>query len=461
MRKQLLLALGVLLLLAGWLSAFLLNSIPQNRSLYILGPTLLLGVGMGVVLKAVGGKLTAITLALSALTALMIFNQVYPNRGVSISAFQKRLGDSSPTGTFEKLIIRTSDRSGPFAESPLLETFADIDIQLFARLPGAGRMMTFDQEGHLYVSIPELGAIYQLSDADGDGFSEQPLLYHVGLDRPSGLLWDAGQLYVAEPSQLLVLKDDNRDNHVDQVLTVIVDLPDDGGHWTRTLAKGSDRFLYLSVGSRCNACEETNKLRATVLKVDPDSGTYEVFARGLRNSVGLAFSPDQQRLWGSDNGRDMLGDELPPDEINQILAGKDYGWPECYGQQKPDPELGRGKRCQQTMASQVDLPAHSAPLGIAFGSGLNAPEEYRNSLYVALHGSWNRSEPRGYKLIRIPYQNGQMATYSKDFLRGWLISGQAWGRPVAPIVGTDGNLYLSDDRAKAIYRIKWKKTGSN
>ncbi|MCW8858633.1 MAG: PQQ-dependent sugar dehydrogenase [Deltaproteobacteria bacterium] len=461
MKRQLLLALGVLLLLAGWLSAFLLNSSSQESTIYILGPTLLLGVGMGVVLKAVGGKLTALTLALTALTALLTMNQIYPSRGVSISAFQKRMQAQGSVGTFLPVNIQASDRAGIFNNDPVLEAFAEIEVQLFAKLPGAPRMMTFGPQGRLYVSIPDLGAIYQLYDQDGDGFAEQPHLYHVGLDRPHGLVWDTDQLYVAEPSQLLALSDNNQDNQVDEVRTITSGLPDDGGHWTRTLAKGPADKLYLSIGSRCNACEETDQRRAAVLKIDPESGNYEIFARGLRNSVGLAFSPDKNVLWGSDNGRDMLGDELPPDEINQITTGGDYGWPYCYGQQALDPQLGSKSRCQSTLSSQVDLPAHSAPLGIAFGHALNAPLEYRESLYVALHGSWNRSQPRGYKLIRIPYKNGQMETYGKDFLRGWLVSDKAWGRPVAPVVGPDGNLYLSDDRAHAIYRISWKGMETN
>ena len=458
MKKKLLLASGCFLLLAGWFSAFLLNSIPPDGNLYILGPTLLLGVGMGIMHKTVGAKLTALTLAFTALTALLFMNQLYPSRSVSISAFQQRMRESGQSGKSVPIIIKDSDRSGPFEGERFLESFADIDVHLFANLPGPVRMMTFDPAGNLYVTIPKLGAIYQLRDIDHDGHADKSILYHVGMDRPHGLLWDDGKLYVAETSQLLELEDTNQDNQVDQVRIILDGLPDDGGHWTRSLALGKDGFLYLSVGSRCNACEEGNSMRATVLKVNPTTGESSIFARGLRNSVGLTFSPDGQTLWGSDNGRDQLGDELPPDEINQIVAGEDYGWPNCYGQQVPDPELGSAERCQETVANTVDLPAHSAPLGITFGNRLNAPEEYRNSLYVAFHGSWNRSVPTGYKLIRIPYQNQQLGKSGKDFLRGWLVNGKVWGRPVAPVVGLDGNLYLSDDRAQAIYRISWKQT---
>lgn len=457
MKKQLLLALGCIMLLAGWMSAFLLGSYPQSSPFYVLGPTLLLGVGMGVVLKAVSRKLMALTLALTALMAVVFINQFYPSSTISISAFQNRLQGNIETGKTIPLSVRDTDRTGVFEETRLLEAFADIKVQLFSRLPGPARMMVFDPAGNLYVSIPKLGAIYLLRDTDNDGFAEQPILYHVGLDRPHGLVWSDGNLYVAETEQLLELKDTNQDDQIDEVRIVLDGLPDDGGHWTRTLALGKDGFLYLSVGSRCNACEEEDPMRATVLKVSPETGEFTIFARGLRNTVGLAFSPTGETLWGSDNGRDNLGDQLPPDEINQIVEGGDYGWPYCYGHQIPDPQLGSSERCRETLSSRVDLPAHSAPLGITFGDRLNAPEEYRGSLYVAFHGSWDRSEPTGYKLARVAYQNRQMSKVGNEFLRGWMLDGQAWGRPVAPSVGPDGNLYLSDDRANAIYQISWIK----
>ena len=455
MKRPFLLVLGCSMLLAGWLSAFLLTGAPQSSTLYIIGPTLLLGVGMGVIHKTAGVKLTVLNLALTALTALLLLNQISPNRGVSIPAIQKRIQANVESGNIVSLEIKSADRTNIFEKPYSLEAFADIEVQLFATLPGPVRMMAFDSAGRLYVSIPKLGAIYQLTDTDNDGFSEQPILYHVGMDRPHGLLWKDDSLYVAETAQLLELQDTTHDNQIDKVRVVLDGLPEDGGHWTRSLALGGDDFLYLSVGSRCNACEESNSLRGTVLKVDPVTGHFSVFARGLRNSVGLAFAPDGT-LWGSDNGRDNLGAELPPDEINQIIANADYGWPNCYGQQIPDPELGTSQLCSETHSSKVDLPAHSAPLGIVFGDKLNAPEEYRNSLYVALHGSWNRTEPTGYNLIRIPYKNHEMNEYGKEFLQGWLFEGKAWGRPVAPVVGPDGNLYLSDDRAQAIYRITWQ-----
>lgn len=457
MKRQLLLTGGCVLLLAGWMSSFLAQSIPQVGDLYYLLPALLLGIGLGLVLKVLHWLRTIFVIALTALASILAVNQFFPSRNISITGFLQRMSEQVELGAALPLEVHTHDQVDIFATERQLASPAAVKVQLFSRLPGPARMLAFDEQGRLYVSIPKLGAVYQLTDADGDGFADQPLLYHVGMDRPHGLVWHGDQLYVAEPARVLRLRDIDQDNQVDEVRVVLDDLPDDGGHWTRSLALGADGYLYLSVGSRCNACDEADPQRATVLRLDPATGEATVFATGLRNTVGLAFAADGQSLWGSDNGRDMLGDDLPPDEINQITAGGDYGWPYCYGKRIPDQELASSGSCEETIPSVVDLPAHSAPLGITFGHQLKAPAEFRNSLYVALHGSWNRSVPTGYKLIRIPFSSGQPNGTGKEFLSGWLQDGNAWGRPVAPLVGPDGNLYLSDDRSNAIYRVSWNQ----
>ena len=459
MKKNLLLLLATTLLLSGWLSAFFLNSVPQHNSLYIIGPTLLLGCGMGLMHKIAGWKLTAITLSFTALTALLSMNQLFPERSISISAFQQRMRDSGQFGHSVTIITNTVDRKDIFAVDQTLESFADIDIHLFARLPGPVQMMAFDQKGNLYVTIPKLGAVYLLRDSNHDGYAEQPVLYHVGMDRPHGLLWDSGKLYVAEPSKLLELQDTNHDNQVDKVRVVLDGFPDDGGHWTRSIAQGRDGFIYLSVGSRCNACVEKDPRYASILKVNPLNGEYSIFCRGLRDTVGLTFSPDGNTLWGTDIGRSGLGDKLPPDEINRIVADGHYGWPFCYGQQIPDAAFGSTDQCSKTISSVVDLPARSMPLGVTFGAGLNAPEKYRNSLYVVLHGTVDSaaSSSFGGEVIRIPYKNDQLASKGLNFLTGWQIAGRSWGHPVAVAVGTDGNLYLSDEDTRSIYRISWKQ----
>lgn len=457
MKRQLHLVGGCSLLLAGWLSAFLMPAIPQQSDYYHLVPALLIGVGTGLVLKLMSGMRTAIVVVLMAIVSIVAVNQIYPKGKISVSGFLQRMEKKIQKGTPVVVEVRQSDRTGPFASERILSSVADIRIQLFSRLPGAARMLAFDDSGRLYVSIPDLGAVYRLTDSDTDGFAEQPVLFHVGLDRPHGLVWQAGKLYVAETSRLLQLEDKDGDDQADEVTVLLDDLPDDGGHWTRSLALGADGYLYLSIGSRCNACEESDQRRATVLRVNPQTGESTTFAKGLRNTVGLTFAADGKTLWGSDNGRDLLGDDLPPDEINRIVADADYGWPYCFGQRLLDPELGSNARCAETLSSAVDLQAHSAPLGITFGDKLKAPAAYRNSMFVALHGSWNRSVPTGYKLIRIPFTAGKPGK-SREFLFGWLTEdGNAWGRPVAPLVGPDGSLYITDDRADAIYRISWQQ----
>ncbi len=459
MKKNLLLLLGTALLLSGWLSAFFLNSVPQHNSLYIIGPTLLLGCGMGLMHKIAGWKLTAITLVFTALTALLSMNQLLPERSISISAFQQRLQDNRKAASHQVAIVtRAADRKDMFVADRTLKSSADINIRLFARLPGPVGMMTFDSAGTLYVSIPKLGAIYQLKDTDKDGYAEQPVLYHVGMDRPSGLLWDSDKLYVAEPSRLLELQDTTQDNQVDKVRVVLAGWPDEGGHWRRSMSRGNDGSLYLSIGSRCNACEEKDPRYATILRVNPYNGESSIFARGLRDTVSLAFAPDGKSLWGTDIGRDGLGDKLPPDEINRIVAGGNYGWPFCYGQKIPDVSFGSVKLCAKTIASVIDLPAHSMPMGITFGAGLNAPEKYRNSLYVVLPGEEGSQifPHTGGKVIRIPFKNNHLLKQSETFLTGWQVAGHFWGDPVAVAVGTDGNLYLGDEGARVIYQISWK-----
>jgi len=173
--------------------------------------------------------------------------------------------------------------------------------------------------------------------------------------------------------------------------------------------------------------------------------------------LGLAFHPLSGDLWASDNGRDRLGDDLPPEEVNRITDGGDYGWPYCYGYRLPDPGFGTEKRCSSTVPPRVEMQAHSAPLGVAFGYGLDFPESLKNMLYVAFHGSWDRSVPTGYKLIGIPFKSGQPSGPPVDIVTGWLRGGRAWGRPVAPLAGRDGALYLSDDSAGVIYRVSRDK----
>ncbi|PLY00270.1 MAG: hypothetical protein C0624_12500 [Desulfuromonas sp.] len=289
-------------------------------------------------------------------------------------------------------------------------------------------------------------------DDDGDGYAEQLLMVASGLDKPHGLFFANNDLLVAGETTLYRLLDAAR-LPLPEVKIISNNLPDGGGHWTRSVVVDGQGRIYVSSGSSCNVCEEKDPRRGAVWRFAPGDGEGKLFASGLRNSVGLAFHPLSGELWGSDNGRDRLGDDLPPDEINLLRAGLDYGWPYCYGAKVPDPALGIPERCATSESPQVLLQAHSAPLGVTFGEGLVASEPLRNSLLVAFHGSWNRTQPTGYKLVSIPFSQDRPSGEVKDLVTGWLVDGNAWGRPVALAIGPQGDLFVTDDRAGAVYRI--------
>lgn len=315
--------------------------------------------------------------------------------------------------------------------------------------------MAFSPDGVLFVSIPREGTVVALPDTHRAGKSDRSIVFARGLNRPHGLAFFQGALYVAETDKVVRLTDSDGDLRADRKEIIVPDLPSGGGHWTRTIGFGLDGKMYVSVGSSCNVCEEKDPRRAAILRFNPDGTGAEIFARGLRNSVGFIWHPQTGEIWATDNGRDWLGDDLPPEEVNIVRAGAHYGWPYCYGNRIVDKEYNRRDFCAGTVPPVVEIQAHSAPLGLSFYTGSQFPAEYRGNLFVALHGSWNRSTPTGYKLVRIPVE-GNKPGQVEDFATGWLSSGSAWGRPVQPVVGPDGSLFLSDDRAGIIYRIFWQ-----
>ena len=320
-----------------------------------------------------------------------------------------------------------------------------------ADAPGA-RFMAVSEDGTIFVSVPNDGTVLALPDRNKDKGADEKIVFARGLKRPHGLAFRGKSLIVAETGRLIELEDTDGDLKADTRRIISDDLPAGGGHWTKSLAIGPDGAIYVSGGSSCNVCVEKDKRRAAVLRfTGPEA---EVFATGLRNSVGIEFHPKTGELWGVDNGRDGLGDDIPPEELNRIRKGGDYGWPYCYGDKTPDPEYGSPDRCKDTIPPVAAFQAHSAPLGVAFGTGLKSyPQRLAESLFIALHGSWDRSVPAGYKLIALHFKNGKPEGKPFDVVTGWLAGEEAWGRPVDAMIGKDGALYLSDDRAGAIYRI--------
>jgi glucose/arabinose dehydrogenase len=235
---------------------------------------------------------------------------------------------------------------------------------------------------------------------------------------------------------------------------IVDDFTDDGFHTTKTLGFGPDGWLYVSQGSSCNVCIEKDERRATIMRMQPDGSQREIYATGLRNSVGLDWAPWDDVLYATENGRDLLGDDLPPDELNRIEPNNFYGWPFVYGAGVPDPDLGAGHAAEGARAVTPvhTFRAHHAPLGLAFMRGANLPAGYSRTALVALHGSWNRSQPDGYKVVALDWQpDGSIV--ERDFLTGFLGDAGVLGRPAGIAQGPDGAIFITDDYAGVIYRV--------
>lgn len=327
-------------------------------------------------------------------------------------------------------------------------------IGLFASGLPQPRFMAWSARGDLLVSLPRAGQVVALRDTGRTGQADRRWVVADGLDLPHGLAFrDLQTLYVAETGRVVRFRYDPEGGTASSPEVVVPDLPARGGHWTRTIAFGPDGRLYVSIGSSCNVCLERDRRRAAVVRYEADGSGEHLFAQGLRNAVGITFD-DRGRLWGVVNGRDWLGDDFPPEILVQIKDGKHYGWPHCNGRRVPDPDLGRPRFCETVELPDFEMQAHSAPLGLALYRGEMFPAEYRGDLFIAFHGSWNRSTPTGYKLVRVRMRDGRPAGI-EDFAAGWLVGPRAWGRPVDVTVGPDGALYVSDDRAGHIYRIAY------
>lgn len=338
-------------------------------------------------------------------------------------------------------------------------------VSIFAKnLPGA-RVLALDPDGTLLVSLTSQGKVVALPDKNGDGVADAVVTVLDGLNKPHGLAFGPEKkprLYVAETVRVEAF-DYDPERLTAYSEQKIADLPPGGRHFTRSLRflpGPRDRRLLISVGSSCDACEEEDPRRAKILAVDPDGGELETFASGLRNSVFMAVHPRSKHVWATEMGRDDLGDNWPPDEINVILEGSHYGWPYCYGKRlhddKSDPTGARREFCKETIPSFIDLPAHSAPLGLAFFP-LEWPQEFGHDLLVALHGSWNRTEPTGYKVVRYKLDAAGNFIDVEDFITGWLTPEGALGRPVDILIKDEGVIFISDDKAGVVYRVVYEK----
>lgn len=330
-------------------------------------------------------------------------------------------------------------------------------LSLYARdIPGA-RFLRFTPAGDLLVSRPHESDILLLrGDRDGDGRPDGRETLLDGLRRPHGLDIGDGWLYVAESNRIGRAAFDASDSSLAGPYRPLVEgFSDNGNHWSKTLRLGPDGMLYLSQGSTCNVCEEQDPRRATMMRFGADGSDGEIFATGLRNSVGFDWAPWNGELYATDNGRDLLGDNFPPCELNHVVRGGFYGWPYFNGDNVPDPDMGpdplAGER--PPLPPVHGFRPHNAPLGITFVDAGGLPEEFGRSALVALHGSWNRSEPDGYKVVSLHWTDSGIE--ERDFLWGFNRDGDISGRPVDVVQGPDGAFYISDDYAGAIYRVSY------
>lgn len=356
--------------------------------------------------------------------------------------------------------------------------------QVFAKLAGAGgdyflgpRFMAFGPDGHLYLSTGMDNQVLMFVDQNKDGVADAVLKVADQLNAPQGLAFVDGQLLVANQDSVVKLEKNAQGQWPAAKIIPLIQGLATGGHTLKTLKLGPDDHLYLNIGSSCNVCVEINPTRATIERYTKDGraagalatlGRHKpsaTWAKGLRNAQGFTWHPVTGEMFATNNGADMrsatkggqVDDSLPPEHLNKIVPHGHYGWPYCWGNQFTDPKLSaEAGFCKTTKAPEVMLDAHSTPLGISFLDKTNFPDEYKTDAIIALHGSWNRVEPSGYKLVRVKFKDNK-ASEVEDFATGWLEGKAAWGRPVDVLTGPDGALYVSDDRAGLIYRISYSK----
>jgi glucose/arabinose dehydrogenase len=331
-------------------------------------------------------------------------------------------------------------------------------ITIFARnVPGA-RSMALGEKGTLFVGTRKAGKVYAISDTDGDNRADEVIMIASGLNMPNGVAFRKGALYVACLNR--VIRFDNIEPRLKNppAFKVLYDqLPRDRHHGWKFIRFGPDGYLYVPVGAPCNVCERDDERYASILRMGPDGHGVEVFAAGIRNTVGFDWHPETGELWFTDNGRDWLGDDLPPDELNRApVRGLHFGFPYCHGGDIPDPKFGKKRRCEEFVAPEIKLGPHVASLGMRFYSGGMFPKKYRQQIFIAEHGSWNRSVPIGYRISLVELDGSRAVRYSV-FAEGWLQGSRPFGRPVDVLVMADGSLLISDDLAGVIYRISYER----
>jgi glucose/arabinose dehydrogenase len=331
------------------------------------------------------------------------------------------------------------------------------EISLYAENIEGARSLCFSPEGTLFVGTRGQGRVYAVLDTNRDFKADEIITIASGLDMPNGVAFRDGSLYVAEVNRVLRFDNiESRLNNPPKPVIVTDSFPDDQHHGWKFIRFGPDGLLYVPVGAPCNICERNDKRYASIMRMKPDGTGLELFASGIRNTVGFDWNPRTKELWFTDNGRDWLGDDLPPDELNYApRKGMHFGFPYCHGKNISDPEFGRKHKCSEFTPAALELSPHVAALGMRFYTGKMFPEQYQNQIFIAQHGSWNRKTPIGYRVTVVKLE-GNKPVKEEIFASGWLQNGEVWGRPVDVQLMPDGSLLVSDDYANAIYRITYQ-----
>jgi Raf kinase inhibitor-like YbhB/YbcL family protein len=332
---------------------------------------------------------------------------------------------------------------------------------VFAKDLKNARIMAVAPDGTVYLSRRDQGDVLMLRDTDGDGMADGVPVTVANRSNAHGLAVHDGKLYLVTVKELFVT-DIKTDGTLGPLEMLIGDLPDSGQHPNRTLAFGPDGMIYLSVGSTCNACNESNPENATILRLSPDGKTRTIFASGLRNTIGFDWDPATGELWGFDHGIDYIGDDAQPEELNKIEAGKKYGWPHVFGdggiypQSTPPGDMTKDEWKAQSVPMVLGYTAHSAPMQMVFASGGKFPAEYDGDAFATMRGSWNRKDASGYEIVRIDFEDGKPKTI-EPFVTGFLTDGGKThiARPVGLAFAKDGSLLMSDDANGVIYRVAY------
>lgn len=331
-------------------------------------------------------------------------------------------------------------------------------IDVYAEVEDA-RSMAMSPSGILYVGNKDQNSVYAVKDTDGDHKADTRWTIASGLNMPNGVAFKDGDLYVAEVSRILKFPSVETDlSNPPEAMVINDDYPTDTHHGWKYIAFGPDGNLYVPVGAPCNICEPEEEIYASLTRINADGSGREIIAHGIRNTVGFTWHPDTKVLWFTDNGRDQLGNDVPPCELNRLQTeGSHFGYPYCHGGDISDPEFGDKRNCAEFIKPAQRLGPHVAPLGLKFYTGDMFPEAYRGNLFIAEHGSWNRDEKIGYRVSLVNVGNDGEASSYETFASGWLDNEkqEAWGRPVDVLVLDDGSMLVSDDKAGVIYRISY------